>query len=94
MERSRGDVKMFSTNFPSLPVIHTSRDDHVFSRDAGSLQRSWIEGETMRHFAPRWILKRGEQQKVDSDDAAIPSEWIHNEIRIVYGFYCSSGPVA
>ena len=44
----------------------------------------------MRHFAPRWILKRGEQQKVDSDDAAISSEWIHNEIRIVYGFLWAS----
>lgn len=48
----------------------------------------------MRHFAPRWILRRGEQQKVDSYDAAISSGWIHNEIRIVYGFYRSTAPVA
>lgn len=91
MGRSREDV---FDKFPVSPCDTHVQGSRVFSRDAGSLQGSWIEGETTRHFAPRWILKRGEQQKVDSDDAAIPSEWIHNEIRIVYGFYRSSGPVA
>lgn len=39
----------------------------------------------MRHFAPRWIPTRGEQQKVEASyDDAIFLGWIHDEIRIVY----------